>query len=88
MDELNKLSQEDLVELLALAKQLKSSGIRQSGQAELPQAILQDLEEASRRELQNFTSRFPKDLIDYEGLRWTRPGTVNKSFVMSDVPEP
>jgi hypothetical protein len=80
MDELTQLSKDDLVELFALAKKLKSSGTRLSGQADRPPGIIEDLEAASKRELQQFITRFPKDLIEYEGLRWTRPGTVNKSF--------
>ncbi|KAL1930028.1 hypothetical protein VTP01DRAFT_1182 [Rhizomucor pusillus] len=46
-----------------------------------PAEIFSDLEHTTSAELKSNIKRFTKDLLYYEGDKWTRSGAVNKTFV-------
>jgi hypothetical protein len=76
MNELEHLTKEELLELLALARQRQPSD-----SPELPSPILDELERSSHREISAFCKKFPRDLLAYRGENWTRSGATNPQFV-------
>ncbi|KAG1031582.1 hypothetical protein G6F43_013924 [Rhizopus delemar] len=47
----------------------------------LPDEILQDLEESSKKELQHNVQRYQRDAVRYDGGQWTKGGAINKVFI-------
>ncbi|KAG2223256.1 hypothetical protein INT45_006982 [Circinella minor] len=78
----NDITPEQIQELLELAAKLRTSDTERnkSEPYDLPTEIMEDLE-TPKRNLQNNLKQFTKDLIKYEGGRWTQPGGINQNFI-------
>ncbi|KAG0164632.1 hypothetical protein DFQ29_002121, partial [Apophysomyces sp. BC1021] len=83
---LNNFSREQLTEMLALFKELKSQQRdRRSEMQELPSEIFSDMEDVATKSLKANLQKLAKEAIAYDGGRWTQSGAINKSFSMLDT---
>jgi hypothetical protein len=88
MGDINALTPEVIQQVLALNAQIQSGKItiinnddHKHNIYELPPEILEDLEEASAKELNSNINRFTRDLPKYDGGKWTKQGAANPIFV-------
>ncbi|KAG0162106.1 hypothetical protein DFQ28_010655 [Apophysomyces sp. BC1034] len=70
---LNNFSREQLTEMLALFKELKSQQRdRRSEMQELPSEIFSDMEDVATKSLKANLQKLAKEAIAYDGGRWTQ----------------
>ncbi|KAL0146315.1 hypothetical protein V8B55DRAFT_1571058, partial [Mucor lusitanicus] len=80
-DNINELTQEQLQRLLALIEQSTIDDFDRSQLFNLPEEILQELEEPFSFELKAKLKKFGRDTLKYDGGRWTQSGAINRVFL-------
>ncbi|OBZ80931.1 hypothetical protein A0J61_11020 [Choanephora cucurbitarum] len=81
---LNDLTPEIVEKLLKIYEQGKGEEqptVDRNATYVLPEEILQDLEESSKKELAQNMQRFQREVLRYEGGQWTKGGAINKVFI-------
>ncbi|KAL0573481.1 hypothetical protein ABG067_009201, partial [Albugo candida] len=78
---LSEEQQEALYQQFAQRFKAEQQQHQDSEALELPENILEELNQSSRQELHNNSKRFQRDIRKYIGDDWTKCPVINKPFI-------